>query len=330
MEKWQMRYKGDCPFCSTPKEDTLHMLQCSHQDSIDHWTSTINSVLRKLVTLDTCPLLMVAVRNELRAWRIHQNLPNITLYPITLQQAILEQRTIGWKQFMEGFFTKSWGTYMSNYYKSTRSLRKGSTWIKRLMKYNWEAVFSIWENRYKQLHNTQQIKELEGLSVLQNAIRAEWGIGLGRLPASQFSHYFKTPLPQLLQKSMDSQKHWLMIIRQGQILIDPTNLLQDQFAQSRALKQWIDISYEVTDEEGLPILIQAVTEEWTLGLDSLCPQAFAEHFSDTLNNLLSQPSEQLKLWFIEVREARKTTTSSQPIQDDFSYPGALRSWVGLH
>ena len=90
---------------------------------------------------------------------------------------------------MEGLFTKSWGTYMTEYYNNTRSLRKGSTWIKRLMKYNWEAVFSIWENKNKQLHNTQRIKELEGLSVLQNAIRAEWGIGLGRLPASQFSHY---------------------------------------------------------------------------------------------------------------------------------------------
>ena len=142
---------------------------------------------------------------------------------------------------MEGLFTKSWGTYMTEYYNNTRSLRKGSTWVKQLMKYNWEAVFSIWENRNKQLHNTQRIKQLEGLPILQEARKAEWRIGLGHLPASQFSHYFKTPLPQLLQKSMNSQKHWLMIIKQGQILMDPTNLLQDQFAHSKSLQQWIDI-----------------------------------------------------------------------------------------
>ena len=104
---------------------------------------------------------------------------------------------------------------MARYYKNTRSLRKGSTWVKRLMKYNWEALFAIWENRNHQLHQTQRIKEFEGLPVLQTAIKAEWSIGIGRLPASQFSHYFKVPMKQLLQKSMEYQKHWLMIIRQG-------------------------------------------------------------------------------------------------------------------
>ena len=100
------------------------------------------------------PLLIIAVWNDLRTWRHQSTLPDINSYPLLLQQALLEQRRIGWKQFMEGLLTKSWGTYMTVYYKTTRSLRKGSTWTKRLMKYNWEAVFSIWDNRNKQLHHT--------------------------------------------------------------------------------------------------------------------------------------------------------------------------------
>ena len=120
-----------------------------------------------------------------------------------------------------------------------------------------------------------------------------------------------------------------MIIRQGRILMDPTNLLEDQFAQSKALQQWIDISYEITENEGMTILTQAITEEWTLGLDTLCPLAFSNHFSGTLNDLLSHPSQQVKLWCTEVQEARELNHTTYPIQDEFSYPGALRSWVGL-
>ena len=198
------------------------------------------------------------------------------------------------------------------------------------MKYNWEALFAIWENRNHQLHQTQRIKEFEGLPVLQTAIKAEWSIGIGRLPASQFSNYFKVPMKQLLQKSMEYQKHWLMIIRQGRILMDPTNLLQDSFAESRALQQWIDISYEVNDEEGLPILIQSITNEWDIGINSLCSDNFSTHFSGSLQDLLLQNPQQLKRWFIEIRQARQDATTSQPLQDEFSFPGALRKWVGLH
>ena len=130
MELWKLRHKGDCPFCLASQEDTHHILRCSHQDSITHWTTTIRKVLQKLFTLDTCPILIIALRDELQAWRLNNTLPNITQYPSLLQSALREQRTIGWKQFMEGFVTKSWGSYMARYYKNTRSLRKGSTWVK--------------------------------------------------------------------------------------------------------------------------------------------------------------------------------------------------------
>ena len=82
--------------------------------------------------------------------------------------------------------------------------------------------------------------------------------------------------------------------------MDPTNLLQDSFAESRALQQLIDISYEVNDEEGLPILIQSITNEWAIGINSLCPDNFSTHFSGSLQDLLLQNPQQLKQWFIEI------------------------------
>ena len=92
-----------------------------------------------------------------------------------------------------------------------------------------------------------------------------------------------------------------MIIRQRHIMrMDPTNLLLDKFAESRALYQWVDISYDVTDEEGTPILIQSITQEWHTGLDTFSRSTFSSYFEDSSPNLLKQPLQQLQMWFIEI------------------------------
>ena len=65
------------------------------------------------------------------------------------------------------------------------------TWTRQMIKYTWEMLFDIWNERNKKLHETKHIEELEGVPVMQQAIKAEWEQGLGRLPASEFSKFFR-------------------------------------------------------------------------------------------------------------------------------------------
>ena len=174
----------------------------------------------------------------------------------------------------------------------------------------------------------ERIRELEGIPLLKEAIIEEYGIGLGLLPASEFSKYFRYKLPTLLQKQDDHLKHWLMVIRQARILMDSNNVLQDEFTTSKALQQWIGLSITVTEKEGTEILNEAIDQEYNLGLRNL-PQQFNEYFIMTKQEIVQEELEWKNNWYCDIREARDKFDSANLINDSFTYPGVQREWVDL-
>ena len=110
---------------------------------------------------------------------------------------------------------------------------------------------------------------MEGVPEMKRIIEAEWNIGLGRLPTAEFSPYFSIKIGNLLSKSVDSLKAWLLAVRQGRILMDPENLHQDELTKSKAMQQWIGISYSITDDKARPILCGLIEEEFSVGMDHL-------------------------------------------------------------
>ena len=58
--------------------------------------------------------------------------------------------------------------------------------------------------RNEQLHDTERIYELQGLPVLKEAIHQEYGLGLHRLPAYEFSIYFSSPIDTMLKRNIES------------------------------------------------------------------------------------------------------------------------------
>ena len=327
MERWQQRHTGACPYCLTPLENTQHILRCTHEDSIQTWETALLNFLYKLHYLDTCPKLIIALKNELHSWRHNQQTPTLQHIPQMLRKVIISQRSIGWQQFLEGLISTTWAEYMESFYRKSHSMKTGITWASRLYHLTWNVVHHIWEARNNQLHETERIDDFEGAQILKQAIIEEWNKGIGRLPASEFSRLFKSNLNTLLQKNLDSQKHWLTIIRQGRILLDPNNVPQDQFQTSKALQKWLGISYKVTNSEALPILKTAITTEWTKGLSTLPKQQYQQYFSHTLHKLLQSTTDNLKNWLIHIRKGRTRYDSTNVINDEFNYPGAIRDWL---
>ena len=170
---------------------------------------------------------------------------------------------------------------------------------------------------------------MEGVPLLKEAIRKEWAKGLGRLPASEFSQFFRQKIETILGKSIDSQKHWLFVVKQGRIMMDPTNLVEDEFMDSKALQYWIGISPNVTDKEGEPTLKEAITKEYDKGIKTLPTRGFSKYFQDELNTILAKTMKERKEWFLHIRRARIIYNCTQPLLDEFSQPGALRDWIGL-
>ena len=329
MQRWKLRHCGDCPFCTEPDENTLHIFQCPSIESLDAFKEAFRDLVKKLLSLNTCIQLLVAIRNDVMAWRKGYPTPATGHLPLGLQRAIFAQRDIGWKQFFEGLVAKHWGAYMSQYYLHKKTKNTGRTWSKRLIKYNWEFTHEIWTSRNTQLHETERVKELEGVSILRQTVMKEWEQGLGRLPAADFSHYFSMKSEELMNFSTDYLKSWLLIVRQGRILMDGRHLLNDEFATSRTLQQWIGITYDITDEEGHQILKRSASMEWEKGLNTLDASTYGKHFEHTLQEILNFPLASLKMWFVDIRNGRLASSTEDVLSDEFSHDGLLKVWVGL-
>jgi hypothetical protein len=83
---------------------------------------------------------------------------------------------------------------------------------------------------------------MEGLPELIRSIRTEWSIGISTLPAVDFSHLFSHTIDDLLNKSIDSQKDWLAVIKLGRRLHKDPNTHYDGFSRKGPLSRWIGIS----------------------------------------------------------------------------------------
>ena len=190
---------------------------------------------KNLQKINTCHTVLLAIRDELIAWR-YDRPPDTANYHPLLKSAIKEQRIIGWRTFLEGQISQKWAQYMSHYYNIERSHKTGKAWAAKVISYVVKFTFYIWEQQNKQLHNTARILDLEILPVLENSIKMEWLTGIGRLPASEYSRYFTMPIKQILSKPLEWKQMWFQIIQQAQILLDTSHLFNDEFATSHVLQ----------------------------------------------------------------------------------------------
>ena len=328
MKRWKLRYDGYCPYCKHPDETTDHILTCQHIDSVMGWEEELKTLLQFMHKIGTCMILIRATKNDLIAWRYKRNTPNIEHYPTMIRKILLQQRRLGWKRFLEGVMTTAWREYMGRHYKSQQSMKTGGQWASKMYGQGWKTLFKLWEIRNQQLHNTQRITDMEGTEQLKQAITNEYAKGLGRLPASDFSHLFKKKLPELLLKSTDVLKNWFLIIRQGRVLMDKDNLIEDEFQTNSALASWIGLSFQVTDAEGKEPLQEAILQELQQGIGGL-PQRYSKYFQQTAEILLKQSLHQLRLWLTNIRKGRMRYNTDNLLQDEFTNPGAFRDWLGF-
>ena len=75
---------------------------------------------------------------------------------------------------------------------------------------------------------------------------------------SEFSHLFRNKVELLLEKSTDVLQNWLVIVRQGQILLDSDNLIVDEFQKDTTLAKWLRLLITITDKEGKEPLKEAI------------------------------------------------------------------------
>ncbi len=242
MKRWRIRPLSNCPFCLDEDEDVNHILHCTHKDSVCEWANNCKKFLLKLKGFKTDPYAFLAIQRCLVQWRMGRD-PRVYdhRYHSKLREVLEAQHIIGWRGFADGLLAKQWIPYMASYYAEMGSSRSPHLWASKVIRAAWELSFDTWEERNHRLHETDRIKELEGKPLLEEAIRNEWSVGLGRLPPSEFSYLFSGGLDRTLKGNLTALRRWLAIVRNGRILLDKANVLDDCFIRDESLRKWVGI-----------------------------------------------------------------------------------------
>ena len=100
---------------------------------------------------------------------------------------------------------------------------------------------AMWEHRNTELHKPENLHDLEGKKLLNKAVLKEWKIGLGDLPALEFSYFFRIKEDKLMKKSLEGKKDWLATVKMARKLHNDRNMVEDEFDMNNALRAWIGI-----------------------------------------------------------------------------------------
>jgi hypothetical protein len=248
MKRWKLRHESNCPYCYTPNEDIFHVLKCLHINARAEWRKHLFSWALSLRSQKVSEPLIIAIKRDLDAWKTDQFAPSISYLAPVEQAAIIHQRTIGWRSFLEGFISVKWEAILEQSYAENQLRRSPLLGLSKLIKSNWKFCADVWQSRNSQLHNTLCIQDLSGRKILLAAIPAELKVGLSCLPADEFSSYFNKPIRHKLlfhkHTSLQFKKDWFATIRSARKLHLDINIIHDAFTSSKALCDWVGLIWE--------------------------------------------------------------------------------------
>lgn len=241
MQRWDKRALDHCPFCPHAPEDTKHILLCQSTEVRHERTKAIEQFLVKLSSIDTSPLLRQAIEVELQHWSTGVvTAPSHYILP-SLQPAILEQRSIGWQSFLEGFISSKMLAYQATYYNNKNSKKSILSWSSIMIRAGWTVIFSLWQHRNEKLHHTPIAADLEGQGVLNAAISAELQIGAHTLP-HRFRHYFTFTEESIISRSLRERKNWFKTVRLAREKFGDTKLVNDEFSEIKGYyRRWVGL-----------------------------------------------------------------------------------------
>lgn len=148
----------ECPACSTPFENNLHVITCSHRSRLS-WR---DSTMRKISQYEpnkSDPHLLDILRDGL--CRLHRELPSLPPdeYPEKYRSLIQSQNRIGWEHLYCGRWSNEWVKQHAQY--SVRNGQPGtekesSTWLLRLGRMLIDQWLLLWKLRNDQRHGKDQ------------------------------------------------------------------------------------------------------------------------------------------------------------------------------
>ena len=129
MQRRQQQRTAKCPRCEECEvEDTEHVLKCQSTEAKEKWNEGMVVLYKYMLDDGTAFDIANAIRDSLQAWYSDEAAPNLETHSPTLQQAITNQKRIGWKNLLEGLPAQGWAEAQEEEFVRFSSKRSGRRW----------------------------------------------------------------------------------------------------------------------------------------------------------------------------------------------------------
>ena len=227
---YKFQTHSNCPRCGVSQETPSHVLQCPSESACLLWDKEIKKLQEWMNKNNFQPQMVKHIIHNLNAWKYRTpKLHTLPVHPI-LRKAITQQDQIGWKQFVLGFWAKTWRDCQTQHLKNINSPTSALLLLSKAQRRIWQIAWELWNQRNQHLHGEQHsIPEVEKQAI--NAeVTHEWNLDNSALPA-RHRHLFRSTLEHRLQKSYHSKRIWLASVWAARETID-TNYLENNPLQT--------------------------------------------------------------------------------------------------
>ena len=220
LHQWANTEEYKCPYDCGQMEEPMHYLTC--KKSCDKMSRLCLEAINKW-------MIMVRTNNRIRIQLMeifYEKLPMTRgkfgiqyETPPLFEQALDEQRKLGWRLTMKGLFSSKWGSIQDIEYEKIRKREKleiwytGTWWTKHLIKNIIYWSLNEWQKRNDHLHkDIEQRNEETKRKRCQEEIMELYRQQENR-PTRRLKKYYKTPLIEKLQLNPSKQRQWIDTIR---------------------------------------------------------------------------------------------------------------------
>ena len=127
----------------------------------------------------------------------------------TIDQAFRQQSLIGWKNFVEGFWSKKFTDVQTTYFVNHGIPNSAILLLSKVQRRIWHIAWSIWTQRNTYLHEARNSVHPQEEVQLNNEIVYEYRKGLEHLPP-EYQPVFNHPLQQILTRNIQHRVSWLL------------------------------------------------------------------------------------------------------------------------
>ena len=244
MVQRKARLGSQCPMCNHNDEHLTHVLTCPSTSAKELRNNLLSDLMVWLESVQTAPAIENFIHLGLAAWfenpgKVWGNDDALFSHDTNIDEALRSQLHLGWYYFLCGMQTDKFVNIQQEYYKKINSRRLGTRWATNVTQKMWKILHQIWKHRCNILHNTDALHNNSGKDQLMEAITLEYELGQNNLPGP-YSSFFHTPLPSLLNKTIEHMKRWFLIVRTARETYSVDGDLDD-FSFAGPLRSWIGL-----------------------------------------------------------------------------------------